>query len=580
MEYLKYIKKIFKLLDTRTKLFVTLYCFLMVLLIFLETIGLGALSIYIGLISDETFTQKLPKFINLYFENKNYETIIYHSSFLIIFLFIFKNSIILFNAWFSLRLKQLILVNNSKKVFNNIMELNYLDFYKLNNSKITYKIYNEVKRVGAFIFAYLHILKEFILIVMLILPLLIINFKISIIAMLFLLLIISLFIKLTNNKLKTTARKINKSSSFMLLSIREIVDNYILIKLSNKYNFFLNKYMNQLNLQIKNSNIKRIIQVSPRILFETLAVAIIVSTCLIMFNLNMELMNFLPILSFLVLITIRLIPSISNLNVNINEMLFNEDSFNVFIQNKISDINNVNKITTIETSNNYYKDLEIELNNISFRYQDNPRYILKDLDIIFKENNIIGLTGSSGSGKSTLVKLIMGFLKPDKGNVLINKKRLFFDDLDWQSQIGYMPQRILLTNSFLRNNIAMGEDDNEINDNKILKILDNIYFKKIIDYEKFSKIKIYEDGSNLSGGQIQLVGLARALYNDQKIIILDEPTNNLDFKLKEIFMKFLYEIKRKKIIIVISHDKEILKMCDKSYILRNSKLDKFEAHLN
>jgi HlyD family secretion protein len=299
-----------------------------------------------------------------------------------------------------------------------------------------------------------------------------------------------------------------------------------------------------------------------------------------MFNLNMELMNFLPILSFLVLITIRLIPSISNLNVNINEMLFNEDSFNVFIQNKISDINNVNKITTIETSNNYYKDLEIELNSISFRYQDNPRYILKDLDIIFKENNIIGLTGSSGSGKSTLVKLIMGFLKPDKGNVLINKKRLFFDDLDWQSQIGYMPQRILLTNSFLRNNIAMGEDDNEINDNKILKILDNIYFKKIIDYEKFSKIKIYEDGSNLSGGQIQLVGLARALYNDQKIIILDEPTNNLDFKLKEIFMKFLYEIKRKKIIIVISHDKEILKMCDKSYILRNSKLDKFEAHLN
>ena len=166
---------------------------------------------------------------------------IYQISFFIVFLFLFKNLIILLTSWFSLKLKQLILTTNSRHMFEQLINLDYLKFYELNNSKITYKVYNEVKRVGNFIFGYVHTFKELILIIVLFGSLLYVNTKISLIAILICILIIFTLVFLLKNKLKLIARRINKHSSLMLLSIGEIVDNYVLIKLSNKFKFFFKK---------------------------------------------------------------------------------------------------------------------------------------------------------------------------------------------------------------------------------------------------------------------------------------------------------------------------------------------------
>ena len=143
-----------------------------------------------------------------------------------------------------------------------------------------------------------------------------------------------------------------------------------------------------------------------------------------------------------------------------------------------------------------------------------------------------------------------------------------------------MPQRILLINSFLKNNIAMGVSDKDINENKVFNILNNTFFKEIIDYEKLIKNKIQEDGGNLSGGQIQLIGLARAIYNDQKVLILDEPTNNLDFETKNKFIQFFNTIKKNKLIIIISHDRDLLSKCGNSYILKKKTLEEFKIKNN
>ena len=367
----------------------------------------------------------------------------------------------------------------------------------------------------------------------------------------------------------------------MLLSIGEIVDNYVLIKLSNKFKFFLKNYLNQLNLQVRNGNIKRIIQSLPRIVLEVAAVTIIVISSLIIFNLNLNFNEFIPILTFVVLVTARIIPAFTNLGNNVNEILFNEDSFNNFIQNNFEFEAKISNNKIFHQKINYQTSkLEVKLSNLSFKYKKEDEYILRDINAKFVENNLIGLTGKSGSGKSTIVKLIMGFLNPSMGDICINNKILTPKNKDWQSQIGYMPQRILLINSFLKNNIAMGVSDKDINENKVSSILNNTFFKEIIDYEKLIKNKIQEDGSNLSGGQIQLIGLARAIYNDQKVLILDEPTNNLDFETKNKFIQFFNTIKKNKLIIIISHDRDLLSKCDNSYILKKKTLEEFKIKNN
>ena len=167
----------------------------------------------------------------------------------------------------------------------------------------------------------------------------------------------------------------------------------------------------------------------------------------------------------------------------------------------------------------------------------------------------------------------MGFLKPLEGNILVNNENISAFTKQWRKQIGYMPQQIILINSFIKNNIAMGETEADISEEKISSIINDEYFRRIINYKNFENTKILEDGGNLSGGQIQTIGLARAIYNDKKVIILDEPTNNLDFESKKLFMKLFKIIKKDKIILIVSHDRDLLNMCDKSYILKENKLN-------
>ncbi len=581
MKYFIYTKNIFEILSPKANFFLLIYLLSLLFLTILEALGLGILSLYIGILSDDKLILKLPNYINSYFIDLTREKMIYQISFFIVFLFLFKNLIILLTSWFSLKLKQLILTTNSRNMFEQLINLDYLKFYELNNSKITYKVYNEVKRVGNFIFGYIHTFKELILIIVLFGSLLYVNTKISLIAILICILILFTLVFLLKNKLKSIARRINKHSSLMLLSIGEIVDNYVLIKLSNKFKFFLKNYLNQLNLQVKNGNIKRIIQSLPRIVLEVAAVTIVVISCLIIFNLNLNFNQFIPILTFVVLVIARIIPAFTNLGTNVNEILFNEDSFNNFIQNNFEFEAKTNNDKISHQKINYQTSkLEVKLNNLSFKYNKEDEYILRDINVRFVENNLIGLTGRSGSGKSTFIKLIMGFLNPSMGDICINNKILTPKNKDWQSQIGYMPQRILLINSFLKNNIAMGVSDKDINENKVFNILNNTFFKEIIDYEKLIKNKIQEDGSNLSGGQIQLIGLARAIYNDQKVLIFDEPTNNLDFETKHKFIKFFNTIKKNKLIIIISHDRDLLSKCDNSYILKKKTLEEFKIKNN
>tara|TARA_B100000989_G_scaffold101898_1_gene74435 strand:+ start:132 stop:1877 length:1746 start_codon:yes stop_codon:yes gene_type:complete len=581
MKYFIYTKNIFKILSPRANFFLFIYLLSLLFLTILEALGLGILSLYIGILSDDKLILKLPNFINTYFINLTKEKMIYQISFFVVFLFLFKNLIILLTSWFSLKLKQLILTTNSRHMFEQLINLDYLKFYELNNSKITYKVYNEVKRVGNFIFGYIHTFKELILIIVLFGSLLYVNTKISLIAILICIFILFTLIFLLKDKLKLIARRINKHSSLMLLSIGEIVNNYILIKLSNKFNFFLKNYLNQLNLQVRNGNIKKIIQSLPRIVLEVAAVTIIVISCLIIFNLNLNFNDFIPILTFVVLVTARTIPAFTNLGNNVNEILFNEDSFNNFIQNNFEFESKTGNNKIFHQKINYQTSkLEVKLSNLSFKYKKEDEYILRDINAKFVESNLIGLTGKSGSGKSTIVKLIMGFLNPSMGDICINNKILTPKNKDWQSQIGYMPQRILLINSFLKNNIAMGVSDKDINENKVSSILNNTFFEEIIDYEKLIKNKIQEDGSNLSGGQIQLIGLARAIYNDHKVLILDEPTNNLDFETKNKFIQYFNTIKKNKLIIIISHDRDLLNKCDNSYILKKKTLEEFKIKNN
>ena len=199
-------------------------------------------------------------------------------------------------------------------------------------------------------------------------------------------------------------------------------------------------------------------------------------------------------------------------------------------------------------------------------------FTLKNLNLNLEIGSILGITGFSGSGKSTLVDIMMGLLKQNKGSILVNGiDSEIYESPKWFDKISYLPQKMTLTNNLLGENIHFQETpDVNFDRFSMASRQSNVdEFVEKISSDNFKSLTI----ENLSGGQIQRVGIARTLYKEADVIFFDEPTSALDNINKNFFIKQIQEIKKDKIIIIVSHDVELLEQVDNIAVLNNGSLE-------
>ena len=209
---------------------------------------------------------------------------------------------------------------------------------------------------------------------------------------------------------------------------------------------------------------------------------------------------------------------------------------------------------------------KIKLHNLFFKHAGVEEYVIKNINIEIPKGSFIGIIGGSGAGKSTLVDLILGLLTPTKGYVEIDKMNIQNSIKSWQSQLGYVPQNIDLVDDTIRNNIAFGVLHKEINEAFVERAVKSSHLDLFVSQlpDGLDTI-IGEQGVRLSGGQRQRIGVARALYHDPKILILDEATSSLDMDTEAEIMNTINALHGKKTIILISHRPQTLRNCDMIY---------------
>ena len=205
--------------------------------------------------------------------------------------------------------------------------------------------------------------------------------------------------------------------------------------------------------------------------------------------------------------------------------------------------------------------------------------MLEDINLEIENNKKIGISGKSGSGKSTLIDLLIGLLKPTNGKILIDKKDLVRVEHNWQSIVGYVPQTVYLLNESIKRNIAFELDDEKIDDNKVNDVIKKVQLSNLVSRMRDGiNTNIGDKGLNLSGGEKQRIGIARCLYKNPKVIIMDEATASLDTETETIILKeILNNLIKDLLVIMISHNTTVLKnYCNK--IIKIS--DKKAQYLN
>ena len=571
---LYYPKKTFEVLNKKQRFYIILYWFSLISLSVFETIGLGVLALFVGFLSNPDFLiQKIPfQNLQLFFLNMEYKYLILMIGIFIIILFFIKNFLIVFVNIFELKLRKNFISTISHEIFSDIIQRPYEYFTRINSATITNDIVNESNRVANFIFGYNNFYKEIFLIIILFIPLLIINPLITFGASFIFLIFTLFFLRKIKAQLVFFGDKIKKHSELMFRSIREIIDSISLVKLSNKNDFFVNKYLNQFNLMSMFANFKRIYSLIPRMFFEITSVVLIVSFSVILIFSGIKIDLLISYLSFIALAAIRMVPSFTILNLNFSNIIFNEKPFQNYLQAKYfesdkKNLKNEKKLLEVNDIN------EIELEKVYFKYINQEDYIVENISLKLKKNLILGIVGESGSGKSTISKLLIGLLEPSKGKLKVNSYDANLINRKWQKDIGFIPQDIFLSESSLMKNIAMNKNINEIDIDKINYSIKNALLKDLVDNSKDGiNLLIRDRGINISGGQKQRIGIARAIYNNPSLLILDEPTSNLDKESQILFQKCLLEIKKNKIVVLITHSHEMLNNCDSVYQLKNKKL--------
>jgi len=390
--------------------------------------------------------------------------------------------------------------------------------------------------------------------------------KITIFISLIIFLASLIFIKFTKKRIFRWGKILLELSSSLIKDIQEGLAGIIQIKLLGKTNFFLNKFSSKIK---ENSNkVAKISFVSslPKIYIEFLMVLIILTTIFIMLYFKETNESIIGVLTLMAFVAFRIIP-LSNRSILFANTV---SSYAPGLEVLCNEIKKDNKIKNIKQKQNIPLNT-VELKNVYFNYK-NGKKIFEDISIKIKKNEVIGIVGDSGSGKSTFLNLVSGLIKPNSGQIVYNKNdNQIFDEDTYK--ISYVTQDILLNNDTIKNNIAFGVPEKEINEEKIYKAIEMSQLSKFINSlpNKLST-QINELGINFSGGQIQRIAIARAFYSECDFLIFDESTAALDQETEKLVLDLIYSLKDDKIIIIVSHKKENLYKCDKILKIENLKI--------
>jgi len=386
--------------------------------------------------------------------------------------------------------------------------------------------------------------------------------------------IISLFYFLVvKKKLKIFGEKIVYLSGMIIKQFNQGLGSIKESKILGREHFFDKSYSQYLYEFVRVSKWQRFINVIPRPLIETSLVALILFVMIFAIARGQNTESVLIFLSFFGMAAIRLMPSIIKINGALSQIRFYKRALDEIYDDLRMSESYKEMLPYKEISEAFIFQKEIYLKNIDFSYNGTKNIALNNLSLLISKNTTVGLVGESGAGKTTTVDLILGLLNPKSGIIYVDDVDIHENLSSWQRKAGYIPQQIYLMDDTIKANVAFGIPEKDIELDKVNNAIKLAQLEKFInELPEGLETTIGESGVRLSGGQRQRIGIARALYNEPELLIMDEATAALDNETERAFMEAIESLSGKRTIIIIAHRLTTVENVDKIFFMSNGAL--------
>ena len=540
---------------------------LMLIAVFFETVGVGIIVPYVTYLID-------PDLINNLLENyrlnidiskiSELKVLIYGMIFLSIF-FLVKNLFLAYFGWWQTKFSTDIRISIAGRLFKKYL-FNEYSFHLSTNSAILIKNVNaESGRFMNTLQRSMTIITEIFIIIGIAILLFIIEPIGLSVSLIVLALATTIFYSIArlflNRWSKIRVYHEGEMTKHLMQGLAGIKD----IKILNREKTFF-KNFNEHNYKFSIADRwYNTLQLLPKLWLEILAVMMLSILIVVMKLSGQESSLLIPVIAAFAVAAFRIIPSMNRILNALQLLRYSVPAIDI-INKELKNFNensfNENDKTLTNTKIKF--DNEVTLKNVSFSYDQSERINLDSINIKIIKNQFIGIIGPSGAGKSTLVDVILGLLRPSSGEVLVDGKNISNIGSQWQKLIGYVPQEIYLTDDTIKHNIALGLEENDIDSELLDQCLKASQVDGFIDsLPNGINTFVGERGVRISGGQLQRIGIARALYNKPSILVLDEATSSLDIETEKNVMAGINNLKGSVTIISISHRLSTVENCDR-----------------
>ena len=574
---MKTIKKILYFLTPREKKQVILLLIMVIITGFIDMIGIASIMPFMAVVTNPSLIETNFLLKNLFqilskFGLETNDEFIFFLGCLVFLILIISLSFKSITNYAQIRFINMRGYSISKRLLETYLNQPYSWFLNQNSAELSKTILSETVAITANgLTPILNLLTEVAIMIFVVALLLFVDVKLTLIIALLVgglyFMIFSFFRKFLERKGKQ--RLISNKLRFKSLS--EAFGAAKELKLSGLEKVFINQFSKSSSTFARCVVSSDAIGVLPRYFMEAISFGGIILITLYTITKTGNLFSSIPIISLYAFAGYRLMPCFQKIYDAITKLKFSSAT----IDKTYNDLKKLKINNSIQNENKITFNKSIILNQISYSYPNSSRTTLDDISLTIPANAKIGFIGPTGCGKTTIIDIILGLLEPQKGTLEIdgeiinnNNKR------SWQNIIGYVPQNIYLTDDTIAANIAFGVDSQNIDQNMIEKVSKIANLHKFINNNLPNQYQtiIGERGVRLSGGQRQRIAIARAMYQNPKVLILDEGTSALDSNTEEVIMDTIYNISSNVTVIIVTHRVSTLKGCSIIYNFEKGKI--------
>ena len=567
--------KLRRLLTPREQKQAVLLFVMMILGAVLEMIGVGAIPAFIALLSEpgRARTSPVGALLLPHLPDMTAGGLVVGGAAVLLVLFVIKNSYIAMLSFAQARY----VTNRQVRIASSLLEKYLANAYTFhlqrNSAELLRNANNEaLEVVGSVLVPGLTLCMELLTVSAILTLLVVAEPFVSLVGFVLLGGATFLSVRVVRRRLLQYGAAIQDARLRMIKSVNEGLGAIKITKSLGRESYFLHEYRRQAYRSAEAQRFRQVMLDLPRLYLETASMVGLLVVAAVLISEKRPVGGIIATLSLLAVAVVRMIPSFNRITGAVTTLRYGRFSLDAVFKDLVEAGPTITPPSKERETELTYRRV-LELADVHFTYPGAARPALSGVSMRVPRGQAIGIVGPTGSGKTTLVDIILGLLVPDEGEVLLDGRSIRGTENQWRTHVGYVPQDVYLLDDSIRHNIAFGLPDEFIDDEAVTRAAEAAQLSTLIkSLPAGMESVVGERGVRLSGGQRQRIGIARALYNNPSVVVLDEATSSLDHETERFVMEAIEALRGERTLIIIAHRISTVRACDRLFLLADGRV--------